>query len=54
MANNTNQDRVLARVTASDLTDVVGGLRQEATVTITYAPDGTGACDITNVDGDSD
>jgi hypothetical protein len=46
------QDRVLARLTAADLSEVVGGLAPEASVTITTA-DGQ-FVDITNVDGDSD
>ena len=37
---NTMNDRVLARVTAADLSEVVGGLAPEATVSITTA-DGT-------------
>jgi len=56
MENTTNNnDRVLARVTASDLSEVIGGLAQSATCTITGEPQGNiNGSDITNTGGDED
>ena len=53
---NQNQDRVLARVTAADLNDVVGGLdNQGGTCSITGEPQGNiNGSDITNTGGDED
>ena len=51
--NNVN-DRVLARVTAADLSEVVGGLAP-ATCTVTGEPQGNiNGSDITNTGGDED
>ena len=56
MENNIqNDDRVLARVTAADLTEVVGGVAQYATCTVTGEPQGNiNGSDITNTGGDED
>jgi hypothetical protein len=52
--NNVN-DRVLARVTAADLSEVVGGQAQYATCTITGpAQENINGSDITNTGGDED
>ena len=55
MENTTqNQDRVLARITAADLSEVIGGLAP-ATCTVTGEPQGNiNGSDITNTGGDED
>jgi hypothetical protein len=54
--NSVSTERILSRVTAADLNDVVGGLDNNGgTCTITGEPQGNiNGSDITNTDCDSD
>ena len=51
-----NEERILSRVTAADLTEVIGGLdNQGNTSTVTGEPQGNiNGSDITNLDWDCD
>ena len=55
--DNKNQDRVLARVTAADLTEVIGGVDNANSGTSTVTGEAQGninGSDITNYGGDED
>ena len=59
MEKNNVKDRVLARVTAADLTEVIGGIEpmnaDSGTSTVTGEPQGNlNGSDITNYGGDQD
>ena len=48
------EDRVLARVTAADLTEVVGGQAGNTSIVTGPAQENINGSDITNLDGDHD